>query len=90
MSRFTDLTTKEAFIAFSGVGLPEEQECGASVVRNLILEQGVKDVTTRHIANTKRCLLERITLNDGTELYLGASSLGACVYRIKKASSYVE
>ena len=55
----------------------------------MILEQGVKDVVTTHISGTNRCLLERIILNDGTELFLGASALGASVYRVRKAESYV-
>ena len=89
MSRFTDLTPKEAFVAFSGVGLPSEQECSASKVRTLLLENKIKDVTTKHINGTSRCLLETIELDNGMVLYLGSSALGACVYRVKEPKSYV-
>lgn len=83
-----DLTPQEAFAAFSGVGLPDEQECSAHTVRSLIRQHGVKDVTTYPVVGTKRCLLERIQLNNGWELYLGASTHGPCVYKIKKGGPH--
>lgn len=76
------LTVREAFIAFSGAGLPDEQECSATRVEKLLYEHPISKVYTRHISGTNRCTLDRLELNDGTVLHLGSSSHGACVYRI--------
>jgi hypothetical protein len=84
------LSVQEAFIAFSGAGLPEEGECSATRVHQLLTAQSIKDVQTRHIAGTSRCTLDYIELEDGTKLYLGASSHGACVYRVQPPHHYAE
>ena len=73
------LTAQEAFVAFSGGGLPEEQECSASRVEKLLTECHIKRVFTRHIRGTNRCTLDRLELEDGTTLHLGSSAHGACV-----------
>ena len=82
------LTVEEAFHAFNGVGLPGEQECSAARVAELLKTNVVKDVSVRHISGTSRCVLDRIQLNNDVVLYLGASTHGACVYRVKEPGSY--
>jgi hypothetical protein len=82
------LTPQEAFVAFAGGGLPEESECSAARVAQLLKGARVKDVTTRHIQGTSRCALDSIELEDGTKLYLGASTHGASVYRVQAPHSY--
>lgn len=84
-----DLTTQEAFYAFSGAGLPSEQECGATVVRNLIAEHGVREAVTRHISGTQRCVVSQLLLGNGWTIFLGSSVHGACAYRVKKVNEYV-
>ena len=86
----TDLSPLEAFVAFSGGGLPTEQECSATAVASLLESQPIKQAITRHIPGTNRCLLDTLILADGTKLYLGASTQGACVYRIAKSPNYAE
>jgi len=84
------LTAKEAFIAFSGAGMPGEQECSASRVEKLLTEHPITKVHTRHIRGTNRCTLDRLELADGTVLHLGSSTHGACVYRVVGAPTYAE
>jgi hypothetical protein len=84
------LTPQEAFIAFSGAGLPSECECSAAAVRALLCGASVKLASTRHIQGTNRCTIDFLELMDGTRLYLGSSTHGACVYRVQKPHSYVE
>jgi hypothetical protein len=84
-----DLSVREAFIAFNGVGLPGEHECSASRVQQLLTEHRVTEATTRHISGTPRCVLSKITLENGIVLHLGSSVHGAVVYRISEPSSYV-
>ena len=79
----TYLSAFEAFSAFNGAGLPGEQECSASRVSELLKGCSIKDVLVRHIKGTNRCTLDQIQLNDGTVLFLGASTHGACVYRVR-------
>lgn len=88
--RPVDLTAQEAFIAFSGGGLPTEQECSATRVEKLLRELSIKRVVARHIRGTNRCTLDLLELCDGTTLHLGASTHGACVYRISGSAQYVQ
>jgi hypothetical protein len=84
------LNPMEAFVAFSGAGLPSEDECSSARVRGLLETKRVKSVVTRHIRGTSRCTLDCIELEDGTKLYLGASTHGACVYRVQSPHIYAE
>jgi hypothetical protein len=85
-----DLTPQEAFAAFSGAGMPSEQECSATRVRELLLTKRVVDVSARHIRGTNRSTLDRIELEDGIVLHLASSTHGACVYRIQVPFSFTE
>lgn len=84
------LTALEAFAAFSGAGLPSEQECSASRVKHLLTTTPVTGVGTRHIPNTSRCLIDYIELEGGLVIHLSASALGACAHRISAPSGFVE
>ncbi len=85
----TDLTPLEAFAAFSGVGLPTEHETSAAEVCRLLEGSTIKQAFTRHIPGTNRGCLDKLVLEDGTVLFIGASSHGASVYRIQKPGTYV-
>lgn len=82
--RIRDLEPTECFTALMGGGLPEEQLATASAVRQALLSSVVRDITVRNLAGTSRCILERLVLEDGTRIYLGAGPQGATVYRIAK------
>jgi len=84
-----DLNPQEAFVAFSGGGLPGQGRCGAEVVKRALVGAIVKTVSVRHIKGTERCCLDSITLEDGKTLYLASSVYGAAVYRIAEPHSYV-
>jgi hypothetical protein len=83
-----DVTPMEAFVALSGAGLPEEQDCSATAVGKLFTEKRVKAVATRLIRNSNRCAVDHIEFEDGCKAYFGASSHGAVVYRISRPGKY--
>lgn len=82
------LTPQEAFIAFAGGGLPDEQECSAAAVEKLLSGAQVKGVCARHIQGTNRCTIDYLELEGGVRMYLGSSVHGACVYRVQGPQSY--
>lgn len=84
-----DLTPAEAFVAFNGMGLPEEQECGPTAV-NKAFSQPVKKINAKLIKGSNRSVLESIEFEDGTRLFLASSPYGATVYRISKPRSITE
>lgn len=88
--RFVDLSVREAFMAFAGAGLPSEQECSATAVRALLEGAQISKAHTRHISGSNRCCLDRIELQDGTIIHIGASALGASVYRVQRPEKYAD
>jgi hypothetical protein len=76
-----DLLTEEFFRAQKGLGLPDERECDLETVQRL-LTPSLVHVVGRDIPNTGRAVIDRLELEDGTVLHLGASAHGAVVYRI--------
>jgi hypothetical protein len=80
--RVVDLTPEEAYAALHGLGLPEEQDCRAERVGLLLRERPVRRIVARDLPGTRRAVLERIELWDGTTLHLGAGPEGAVVFRI--------
>jgi hypothetical protein len=84
-----DLSPQEAFAAVEGMGLPAEQQCGLSMVRELLKETPVRRVHGHDVPGTQRCAVDSLELWDGTKIYLGASPEGAVVYRISPPHSYV-
>jgi hypothetical protein len=85
-----DVNPSEAFAAINGLGVPTEQECNGAAVVEAFLKKRVKNVTTRMIRNSHRCILDNIEFDDGTKMYLGASAGGAIVYRIAPKHSYTK
>lgn len=85
-----DLTAQEAFAAFNGLGLPEEQVCNKTLLENLLRERPVRSIGARDIDGSRRCYLHHIELWDGTRIYFGSGSGGAVVYRIAPPYSYTE
>jgi hypothetical protein len=83
-----DLTAQELFAAIEGLGLPEEAECTAESVHDAV-NSGVCSVDVYDVPNTGRSIINSITCLDGRTLFLGAAPGGAVVYRVKRASSYV-
>jgi hypothetical protein len=88
--KFIDLSPQEAYSAFCGAGLPSEQECSASRVRELLITQRITDVRVRHIRGTNRCTLDQIILENGLTLHMASSTHGASVYRIQAPGAFVE
>lgn len=88
--RFIELTAQEAYSAFAGAGLPNEQECSAARVRELLTHLRIVDVHVRHIRGTNRCTLDRIMLEGGLILHLASSAHGASVFRIQARGAFTE
>lgn len=88
---FIDLTSLEAFVAYSGVGLPKEKEFTGEAIQQLLRETPIRRVVGEDVkGGSGRFILEYLELWDGTQLYFGASPAGAVIYRIKNRGSYVE
>jgi len=85
-----ELSAQEAHLAMVGMGIPEERECAMEIVRGILTSQPVKEVKARTIPNTGRSAIDYIMMEDGTTLFLCASTHGAQVYRIRKPHSYVK
>lgn len=83
-----DLTPQEAFLALSGVGLPEEQDCSVTAVTSVLKRATIMEVVVRPIRNSSRSCLDCLILSDGTKVYLGSSVHGATVYRIATPHHY--
>lgn len=89
-SKFIDLTPLEAFVAWTGAGLPWESECSPTFVKQLFETGKVKTAHTGLIPGSTRCVVERLVFEDGTELFLGASTYGATAYRVRRPHSYTK
>jgi hypothetical protein len=85
-----DLTPHEAFAAFNGFGLPEEQDCALESVQKLLAEQPVRKVVGTSITGMRRTIIDSLELWDGTRVYFGAGAEGACIYRIVRPTMYAE
>jgi len=82
--KLVEVTAQELFTAQMGLGLPDEQGCDFTTVRNLFLNKRVVRVKGATVPNTNRSVLECLFFEDGTRLYLGSSPHGAVVYRLAK------
>lgn len=81
----------EEFLAVQyNLGVPSEHLATVPILTELLTNAQIAKISAEPIANTNQCVLNSITLVDGTVLYLSASSHGATVYRIKKPFSYTE
>jgi hypothetical protein len=84
-----ELTPQEAYVAFNGLGLPEEQDCGPTAVQ-VAFNKLVKKVNVALLKGTNRSIVNWIEFEDGTRLFLGATAAGAIVYRIAKPRSFTQ
>ena len=83
-----DLEPLEAYLAFDGMGMPEEASSNPGSVEEA-LKSGVVKVRCEPALGTTRTVITSIECSNGKTLYLGASPLGAVVYRTKNKHSYV-
>lgn len=83
------LEAEEAFGALQGLGLRSERSCHHAIVQRLLTTQRIKQVRLRGTPN-RRTVIERIDLEDGTILYLGAAPEGAVVFRVVEPSTLQE
>lgn len=84
-----DLGPNEYYSALLGLGTPDEMQCDATTVREL-LKQRVRHVGGFVVKGTTRFCMTDLEVEDGTKLYLGASTHGAVVYRIARPVSYTQ
>jgi hypothetical protein len=77
-----DLTPHEAFSAFNGFGLPEEQSCSLEAVSKLLLGTPIRKVVGSNVRGAQRTIIDSLELWDGTRVYFGAGAEGAVIYRI--------
>lgn len=85
-----DVTPQEAFAALSGLGLPNERDCGTTAVERVFESQGVKKVHMRQVNRANRTIIDSIEFDDGTRMFLASSPVGAVVYRISKPRRCLE
>lgn len=85
-----ELTPHEAFSAFNGFGLPEEQSCSLDVVSKLLLEKPVRRVVGSNVRGAQRTVIDALELWDGTRIYFGSGAEGAVIYRIAAPISLTE
>ncbi len=86
--KLVDLTAQEAFIAFSGVGLPSERSFDAELIEKLLKETPIRKVCGGMVGNCY--VLDHMELWDGTRLFLAASPEGGVIYRVAPPTSYAE
>lgn len=78
------LEPQEARIALLGLGMPEELPCTQENVRRVLTESPVTYVHTSLARGSDRVYVEYLVLRDGTRIYFGATTHGACALRIVK------
>lgn len=84
-----EVTPMEAHLVLEGLGFPEERSCGEDTVRAALVGQRIRAVDVREIRGTGRTVVDNITLEDGTTLFLAGSGWGATVYRVRAPNPYV-
>ena len=82
-----DLSPEEAFSAFSGLGMPDEHECGPLAVQEA-LKSPIKNIDAKILKGSNRSIIYWLETEDGTRIYLGSSPYGAIVYRIANRHYY--
>lgn len=85
-----DVSPQEAFAALNGMGVPTEKSCTKEDLNELFDVHRVKRVIGRNIVGTTRCIVDALELDDGTKVYLDASTEGATAYRVTRPHSYVK
>lgn len=84
-----DLTTQEAFAAFHGLGLPEEQQCSIELIQSLLRMHPIRTAKGKNVTGSNYAILDALELWDGTVLHLGSAPDGAVVFRISRPQSHV-
>lgn len=84
-----NLTPEEAFAAFSGLGIPEERECGPAAVEKAFTKS-VKKINSKLVPGSNRSIIYWIEFEDNTRIFFGASPYGAIVYRIAQREQLKE
>lgn len=85
-----DMTDTELYAALNGMGPPEDMCCKALSVKELLLQHKVVDVKGFEPSGTERFIIDHLVLDNGDRIYLGASPLGAVVYRISRKVNYTQ
>jgi hypothetical protein len=86
-----DLTAKEAFIAYSGVGLPKQRKFSGEELETKLKETPIKSVQGMTVdGESGRYLIDSLELWDGTKVFFGASPQGAVIYRVAPPTSYAD
>lgn len=85
-----DLTAQEAFVAFHGLGFPEERACSVEVLQELLTTQPVVRVVGSNITGAQTVHVDALELRDGTRVHLGAGASGAVVFRIVRPAAYAQ
>jgi hypothetical protein len=85
-----DLNPQEAYAAFNGLGLPDEQKCGLEAATELFKKFPVRSIVGKNVPGTTRCVVYELQLTDGTRICFTSSPSGACIYRIVRPTSYTE
>lgn len=88
--RVVDLNPQEAFVAFSGGGIPSDLNCTVESVKALLEGAVIEKVEAHTVSGTRRSLLNSITLKSGERIYLASSVHGAVVYRIASPHNYTK
>jgi hypothetical protein len=81
-----DLSPVEAHLVLEGMGFPDERDCVAEIVKALLVNQRVRSVAGHTLRGTARTAIDSITMEDGTTLFFGASSI---VYRVRKPNPFM-
>lgn len=81
-----DVTVAEAYAAVQGAGLPEERDCGAERVQQLLLQHRVVSADVRQMKGANRSVLLWVQLENGVKLFLGSGPTGAVVYRVAQSN----
>lgn len=82
-----DVNAQEAYAALNGFGIPEERTCCPEVITSLFEQAGLR-VKGGKVNGLFR--VEELTFPDGVTIFLGPSTVGAVIYRVRKPSSYAE
>lgn len=88
--RVADVTPQEAFIAFQGLGLPAERDCGMTAVRELLIGQRIVAADLQQVRGANRTIVHSLKLEDGRRLFLASGTEGSTAYRISDMSRYAK
>ena len=85
--KIRDLTFEELYYWAATGALPEDRKTTPDDVRLLLVGKKVVSVDIDERASADRAVINCLVLDDGSRIYLGASPMGAIVYRVAKRTS---